>query len=879
MKLFFYYAFHSVVNQIRKLLKTWVLIFLLCCGLLGGIIGYSAARIETLAEEEQQSEEALEEEEEKPPLPERLGMESGELFELIGGVAMLALFSYQLLNTEKNGARIFQSADVNLLFASPMQPQSVLLFRMMTQLGTAVFMVFYLLLQLPNLTLNMGLTLPAALGLIVFFCAAVLTGKLLQLLLYTLSSTRPRLKASLRPILIGFLALLLGVYALFHVRSALPFWQSASRFLNGRGSSLIPLWGWLKGFLRAMADSRFGAAALYLLVLLAGQGALIFVIWHIPADFYEDAMAKSEETARLRARAQAEETSVAMGKPKKDRSEKLLRDGLRRGKGASVFFFKNMYNRRRFARLGFLTKTSVTYLLTVPGVTLLCRRVFDTEPFLPVMLTLAVFSYFRSMGNPLETDTTMDFFLLVPDNLWKKLFYSLLSAAADCLLDLLPAAALAVALCGGSVPEVLGWLLLIVSVNLYATAVGAFINLSVPVAAGKTVKSIVQISFVYFGLLPDAVIMAVGVVTENVLLAALGALAVNLLLGSVFFVLTPLFLDPKITPPRPQLAYTGSLGTARRQFSRLGWGLTVILGGGSALQLAVAALAERFAPAWLDRPCAVWILTFAPLYLAAFPLGIALMVGVPSVPPEKGRVHLRDAVAAFFVSIFFMYTGNLLGTLITALLDSVTGAGAGNPLMVYVAEESLGAKLLIFVILAPVLEETVFRKLLVDRLRPHGEKLAVLLSGLLFGAFHGNLSQFFYAAALGTVFAYVYLKTGRLWCSVGLHMGINFLGGIVAPAVLEHSELASFSPESFTSLRELFRSPAMLFFLYVFLLLISAAAGLLILCVRARSISFREDELTLPRGKRLSVSLGNGGTGVFLLCSLALIVYSFILSR
>ena len=38
MRLFFYYTFHSFVNAIRKVLKTWVAIMLACL-LLGGLVG------------------------------------------------------------------------------------------------------------------------------------------------------------------------------------------------------------------------------------------------------------------------------------------------------------------------------------------------------------------------------------------------------------------------------------------------------------------------------------------------------------------------------------------------------------------------------------------------------------------------------------------------------------------------------------------------------------------------------------------------------------------------------------------------------------------------------------------------------------------------
>ena len=876
MKLFFYYAFHTTVNQIRKLMKTWVLIFFLCCGLLGGIIGYGAASIENMAEENTGEEEILPEaaEEEHDSVLRKIDLGSEERFELIFSVGMLILFAYDALSADRNGGKIFQSSDVNLLFASPLQPQSVLLFRLLTQMGTAVFMVFYLLLQLPNLTLNMGMSLPAALGLIVAFCAAALTGKLLQVLLYTLSSTRPRLRRQLRFWVYAAIAAVAGGYILFHLSSGLTPWQSAAKFFNAPLTRFIPLWGFLRGFLRAMVEGRWLPALLFLLALFAAQGILVYIIWHIPADFYEDAMAKSEETAEARRRAQSEQTSVAMGKRRKDRSDSLLRDGLRHGWGSSVFFYKNMYNRRRFAHFGFLTKTIETYLVTVLAVFLLCNTVFKTDPFLPMVLTLAGFAYFRAMGNPLETDTQMDFFLLIPESLWKKLFFSLLSAAADCLLDVALPLLLAAALGGGHFAEALGWLPFIVSINFYATTVGAFINLSVPVSAGKTVKSIVQVMFVYFGLLPDMGIMAVGLVTGHTALAAILSAAVNILLGLVFFALTPLFLDPPCRPAPMAYDYAGDLREARREFSRAGWALAVILGGGSALQLGLISLLDRFVSGWTEAPYALWAVTFAPLYLIAFPAGILLLRSVPARAGKRGPVSVRDGAAAVLVSVFFMYAGNILGSLATALLNLLPGVESGNPLTAYAAEESLAVKCLFFVILAPILEEIVFRKMLIDRLRIHGEKLAVLLSGLLFGLFHGNLSQFFYAAALGLVFGYVYLRTSRLWCPVGLHMFINFLGGIVAPWVLGRMDGDGPAFDGGMGLRELLFSPTGLYALYVILLLAAATGGMVVFFLRRRQLRFAGDEYTLPRGRRLATVAGNSGMAAFLLCVLAVMAIS-----
>ena len=43
---FVYYAIHAFVNQIRKLFKSWVLIFLVVCMAMGMLIGIGAAMLE-----------------------------------------------------------------------------------------------------------------------------------------------------------------------------------------------------------------------------------------------------------------------------------------------------------------------------------------------------------------------------------------------------------------------------------------------------------------------------------------------------------------------------------------------------------------------------------------------------------------------------------------------------------------------------------------------------------------------------------------------------------------------------------------------------------------------------------------------------------------
>ena len=887
MRLFGYYALHTFINQLKKLFKTWVLVFILVCALMGGVIGSFAASVTDDGGEDMDQPAAGEElaPEDGPDAGLPAGEDAALIVEAAAGAVVLAMFVFMAMGADKNGSRIFLPADVNVLFASPMRPQSVLLFRLTTQLGVSLVAGFYLLLQLPNLVGSLGMDLWSALIIVAAFCLAVLAGTLIRVLLYILAATYPRVKRYLRPGLYAVVALTAGGYLLL-LREGHGYWQTALDYLGGPMGRWIPFWGWLKAACGCAAAGQPGRSALYLALTLAAGAALVWVIWHIKADFYEDAMAKSEETAELLARAQAEKTTGVLVKRKKDRSDKLRRDGMRHGAGANVYFFKAMYNRFRFAHLGLFTKTLETYLLAGLVVGLLAHSSWA------VALALGVMAFFRALGNPLEQDAGMDSFLLVPERTFAKLAWSMAGVLANCLMDLLPGLILGALAAGDSVLAALAWLPAILSVNFYATAVGAFIGFSVPLSVGKTVKQLIQIMFIYFGLLPDlAAVFLAGGPAGSLLAVA----AVNVVLGLIFFALTPRFLDPRPRPAAvrpgtytaPAGAYTvpaGSppapgavspapdmpaplplpevdLAAARRRFSRLGAGALVILALSTALQLLAASVTALAFPQGETPDLVLWLITFLPLYAVAIPVGLAIWRKLPASAPEKSSLRAGQLLRCVLIAMFLLYAGNMTGNLITMALQALLGAENLNPIVDYAMNEHLWLKVPVMVVAAPLIEEYVFRKQIIDRARIYGEKLAVVLSAAVFGLFHGNLGQLFYAFALGLLFGYIYIRTGRLRYSMALHMLINLMGSVVAPAVLTAA-----GPDG----------TGLALAVYSFCLIALAIAGLVVLCVRAKHVRFLPAEQELPRGSRFRTACLNPGMIAFLLLCLASIALTLV---
>ncbi len=137
------------------------------------------------------------------------------------------------------------------------------------------------------------------------------------------------------------------------------------------------------------------------------------------------------------------------------------------------------------------------------------------------------------------------------------------------------------------------------------------------------------------------------------------------------------------------------------------------------------------------------------MYGIGFPLFAWLMGRIPSCEmKEKKNIHPGQFFGCWFCA-GLTYLGNMIGGILMEAAGALRGADYSNPVSDVIDQMDVGMIILTAVIIAPVMEELVFRKYLVDRLVPYGQKTAVVLSGLFFWSFSWKLYQFFYAAILG----------------------------------------------------------------------------------------------------------------------------------
>lgn len=308
----------------------------------------------------------------------------------------------------------------------------------------------------------------------------------------------------------------------------------------------------------------------------------------------------------------------------------------------------------------------------------------------------------------------------------------------------------------------------------------------------------------------------------------------------------------------------------RRHFSRLGLmyflGTLLIFG----VQYAGVFLIGKL-PFLQIYDMDAWLFaTMLPMYLISMPLMILLIRRVPAVSVEKHRMTFLQWLTAFFICYSIMYLSNLAGVGLTFLISLIKGSPVDNGLADIVSGISPWSAFFIMVLCAPVLEELIFRKLLIDRTVKYGEKTAILFSGIFFGLFHGNLNQFAYAFVLGIFWGFLYVRTGKILYTICMHMVVNFLGSVASMFLMKsmaYDELmyASASGDTGALMQVVSENlpGLMLFGLYGLCVLGLVITGIVCLAVNFRKMKLHPAEIPVPKGKLLSAAWLNVGVLLF----------------
>lgn len=272
------------------------------------------------------------------------------------------------------------------------------------------------------------------------------------------------------------------------------------------------------------------------------------------------------------------------------------------------------------------------------------------------------------------------------------------------------------------------------------------------------------------------------------------------------------------------------------------------------------------------------------MYLISAPVFYFIIRRLPTFPLTGKRLTASAAVCMFLVSRFFIFVGSTVSTWVTDLFYSILGYELTDLTAEVVTEIPIWLMILVVVIIGPIMEELLYRKLMIDRLAAFGDLPAILFSSVLFGIGHGNFFQFAHTTLLGLLLGYLYTSTGKLRYSVILHMLTNFLGSV---AVLPLMDIATSVQEQLTAVggnvEALLMSEQAAQFIPGLMLLLAynaisyglMIAGLILFCIYIKRVKTEPRLLAkVGRGPMLRSACLNVGVAVFAVVS----VLQFLLS-
>ncbi len=301
----------------------------------------------------------------------------------------------------------------------------------------------------------------------------------------------------------------------------------------------------------------------------------------------------------------------------------------------------------------------------------------------------------------------------------------------------------------------------------------------------------------------------------------------------------------------------------KKNFSRIGLGYAMFSLISFAVSLIIQVIVINISREFYDSTLFLNLVTPLSLYVFALPVLLIILSGSEAEPPERKRFGFGSFMLFLIAAFGFMYIGSIIGNTVMDYISAFVGYDYSNGLESIIDYDNLWITAIFTVIVAPIGEEFVFRKLIIDRTQKYGGFISVGLSGLMFGLMHGNLYQFFYCFALGLLLGYIYYSTGKLYITIAIHAIVNFVGSILTSFLVPISDgLAAIDPTdtdamiTFAQENILGMSCLMLFSAFTYA---AMACAVIFPIVFRKKLRLSRGEIVIPRGKVFPTVILNAG--------------------
>ncbi len=341
---------------------------------------------------------------------------SAEVFGAIVTVVVTTFVYFSIKQGIDKGSSFFRLSDVNLVFTAPISPKKVLIYGFIQQLMMTFFIMLFVSFQIPNLRNNFSIT---PMGVLIIYIGVFLLFFIMQLLgmlIYSITSKSKAIRSNFEKVFniaiglffIGFL------FVIFQTKDLM---KAAVIYLNNQWISYIPLIGWFKMTLMSAVYGISPSFYLNLILIILSTALMIFVIYKLKTDYYEDVLAATELNEQRR----------------KDKKEGRANAGWIAGKvrkvqfkftgtGAMAIFQRHILEYRK---TGFFFINKFSLITIAFG---LASKYFFKDSGIRVVLYLTVYMlFFFSIQGKWVQELGKPYIYLLPEGSARKVFFATLA--------------------------------------------------------------------------------------------------------------------------------------------------------------------------------------------------------------------------------------------------------------------------------------------------------------------------------------------------------------------------------------------------------------------------------------------------------------------
>ena len=350
--------------------------------------------------------------------------------QMIITLLFLLIFYVVIYDGIDKGTTFFKLYDVNLLFSAPVSEKSVLLYGLLKQMVTNIFIGVILAFQIPRVRSTYGISLWQCLFVLLGYFIYLAVLQVVSMLLYIYINGSSKKKSQVKGILIASLGVLVGSI-IYQVQTGEKLWealQNISLLL-----SLVPLGGWSGAIVGKGLIGEWEGMFSYVLLFIP---VLIWMLRRIlvkSIDYYEEVIAATEQR-------EAFQQKLKNGKFLGDTTTKKIKikqGGIGRGKGVTTIFYKHLIEGKRSHKTLINTGTIIQCLVAV-GTTYILKRMFQLGEQVLFVCILMFMLYLQVLLMRVERwsmELQCHYIYLLPASGFQKFVFSALEGCVRCLVE------------------------------------------------------------------------------------------------------------------------------------------------------------------------------------------------------------------------------------------------------------------------------------------------------------------------------------------------------------------------------------------------------------------------------------------------------------